>query len=102
MPSSLARRSTIADFTGVLSFFSSSNVTGRLPMITSSSSPSMTSEAVLVSCSLERWISRSDTQKTGSSSASPMVTGTVVPSFLHTTPWMASGMVTHWYFFTPP
>ena len=85
-------------------FFASSPsiTTGRPPQSTSSISPSMTLLASLVSCSCDRWISRSVTQKTGSPSSSPTQTLTMEPSFFATTPWMASGMVTHWYFLMPP
>ena len=91
------------DFSVSSSFSAPSSITtGRLPTSTSSISPSMTSEAFLPICWLERWISRSEMQKTGSASSSPITTFTTLPSFLATTPWMASGIVTHWYFLTPP
>ena len=47
-------------------------------------------------------MSRSVMTNTGSLGSSPTTTGTTVPSFLATTPWMASGIVTHWYFMMPP
>lgn len=50
----------------------------------------------LAICSLERWISRSEMVKTGSSALSPMLMSTVVPSFLQMTPTSASGEATQW------
>jgi hypothetical protein len=47
-------------------------------------------------------MSRSEITKTGSSASSPTTTLTRLPSFFATTPWMASGVVTHWYFLMPP
>ena len=39
---------------------------------------------------------------TGSLSSSPITISILLPSFLTTTPWIASGIVTHWYFLIPP
>ena len=90
-------------FSASSSFSASASTTiGRLPTSTSSISPSMTSVAFLDICCAPRWGSRSEMQKTGSSAFSPMTTFTTEPSFLATTPWMASGMATHWYFLMPP
>ena len=105
MPYFSLRMDKIPAFTASFSFSlspSSSGTAGRLPTKTSRASPSMTTRAFFSICSPAKWIKRSDTNTTGSSSFSPMHTSTTVPSFFATTPWMASGMVTHWYFFTPP
>mgnify|MGYP000034275596 CR=1 FL=1 len=69
---------------------------GAAPTITSRISASTASLAGLAICSLERWISRSEMVKTGSSALSPMLMSTVVPSFLQMTPTSASGEATQW------
>ena len=68
---------------------------GRLPISRSSFSPSTTVDAFFSICFAARWISRSVITKTGSSSFSPMLTFTTVPSFFAITPCSASGSVTH-------
>ena len=75
---------------------------GWLPIRRSRFSPSTTVFAGFVCCSLERWIRRSVTQNTGSLSSSPITTSTTSPFFFATTPWMASGRVTHCHFLIPP
>ena len=82
------------------SFSSDSN--GMLPTKRSRFSPSITLPAFFSICSPAKWIKRSDTQNTGSSSFSPIWICTLLPSFLTTTPWIAKGKVTHWYFLIPP
>ena len=44
----------------------------------------------------------SEMQKTGSAGSSPTTTSTTEPSFLATTPWMASGVATHSEVLRPP
>ena len=86
------------------SFFLSASLStiGRLPTSTSRSSAATTSEAVFFIWSFARWMSRSETQNTGSSASSPTFTCTTEPSFLATTPCSARGNVTHWSCLTPP
>ena len=72
------------------------------PHVTSRFSPSITLLAGLVNWSADKWINKSDIPTTGSFSSSPIAISITVPSFLQTTPYKASGIVTHWYFLTPP
>ena len=53
-------------------------------------------------CSAPRWGSRSVMQNTGSFSSSPTAKDTLERSARVNTPWMASGMVPHWYLRMPP
>ncbi len=85
------------------SFSSSSRCSmGRFPIRRSRLSPVTTSAAFFVICSPARCTSRSVITNTGSSSFSPMLTLTTVPSFLAITPWIAMGIAVHWYFLIPP
>ena len=91
MPYFSFRMARMAVFTGSFS----ASFRGLPPTITSNASPSMTTLAFLSIWVADRWMSRSEMPTTGSSSSSPMTTSTTVPSFFATTPWRASGNVTH-------
>jgi len=92
------RSASTCSFTASFSF----PFNGLLANKISSSSPSITLFAFFSIWAPARWISRSVTQNTGSFLSSPMFTSTTSPSVLATTPWIASGKVTHWYFLIPP
>ena len=80
----------------------SSPLTGRLPIRRSNCSPSTTLAAFFSICSCPKCGNKSVTQNTGSVGLSPMANSTTEPSRFTTTPWIAKGIVTHWYFLIPP
>ena len=92
MPYFSWRISSMASFTRSLP---SSVPKGRLPTKRFSCSAETMDPMVFFAWSPARWGSRSPTVNWGSPGASPMRTGTTVPSRRTTTPWRARGMVVH-------
>ena len=75
---------------------------GLFPTIKSNFSPSITLSALFSICSADKCTNKSVITKIGSSSFSPITISCFVPSLRTTTPCIASGNATHWYFFIPP